>query len=200
MCSPTCLKLLQSSSSSHRLCGSQARQGWFWINTIFHKGTLQKLLSGFCPLRGAGYPPIPLRKKTAENGFFGQKTLILALFDPFFGDFPLGGEGAFRDFLCVRLKPQNSGYHKLCKGLHQKVWTQTKFFSPIIHHFVVISSFSQFTHFLKTLGQKGFFWVKTVFFGQEVHYYRKTGKSHYNYKNHHSSLLLAVALSHFLCT
>ena len=26
------------------------------------KGTCQKRSSGFCPLRGGGYPPIPLRK------------------------------------------------------------------------------------------------------------------------------------------
>ena len=32
-----------------------------------------------------GYPPIPLRKKSAKKtAIFGQKTLILALFDPFF--------------------------------------------------------------------------------------------------------------------
>ena len=42
------------------------------------------------------YPEIPLRKKSAKkSAIFGQKTLILALFDPFFrkifGNFPLGG-------------------------------------------------------------------------------------------------------------
>ena len=38
------------------------------------KGTYQKLLSGFFPLRGGGYPPIPL-------SFFGHN------------DFPLRGGG-----------------------------------------------------------------------------------------------------------
>ena len=42
------------------------------INTFMTKGTRQKLLSGFFPLRGGGYPPFPLR-------VFGQD------------DFPLRG-------------------------------------------------------------------------------------------------------------
>ena len=34
---------------------------------------------------GGGYPQIPLRKKSAKKtAIFGQKTPILALFDPFF--------------------------------------------------------------------------------------------------------------------
>ena len=40
------------------------------------KGTFQKLLSGFCPLRGGEYPPFPLR-------VFGQD------------DFPLRGGGGY---------------------------------------------------------------------------------------------------------
>ena len=33
------------------------------------------------------YPPIPLRKNSAKKtAIFGQKTLILALFDPFFDE------------------------------------------------------------------------------------------------------------------
>ena len=65
------------------------------------KGTCQKRFSGFCPLRGVvppcplsffehtvkggGYPPIPLRKNSAKKRLFlAKKTLILALFDPFF--------------------------------------------------------------------------------------------------------------------
>ena len=56
-----------------------------------YKGTFQKRFSGFCPLRGGGYPPIPLRKKTF---FLGPKTLFfaffyafLALFGPLYGLF-----------------------------------------------------------------------------------------------------------------
>ena len=44
-----------------------------------HKGTFQKLLSGFCPLRGGVYPPFPLR-------VFGQD------------DCPLRGEGGTPQF------------------------------------------------------------------------------------------------------
>ena len=29
------------------------------------KGPRQKRFSGFCPLRGGGYPPFPLRKKSS---------------------------------------------------------------------------------------------------------------------------------------
>ena len=70
-----------------------------------HKGTFQKLLSGFCPLRGGlvppnsvkeknllfshwfsvkgggGYPPIPLRKIPLKSSFFWSKNSI---FLPFF--------------------------------------------------------------------------------------------------------------------
>merc|ERR1711963_976225 len=48
-------------------------------NTTYaaYKGSFQKRFSGFCPLRGGGYPPCPLRKKT----FF------------FHTDFPLRGGG-----------------------------------------------------------------------------------------------------------
>ena len=51
-----------------------------------------------CPLRGGEVPPCPLRKKSAKKtAIFGQKALILALFDPFFrnffGDCPLRGGG-----------------------------------------------------------------------------------------------------------
>ena len=64
---------------------------------ILSKGSFHLRFSGFCPLRkktfffhtdfpsrGGGYPPIPLRKKSAKTAIFGRKTPILALFDPFF--------------------------------------------------------------------------------------------------------------------
>ena len=61
---------------------------WFFDSVIWRelvesfKGSFQKLLSGFFPLRGRGRGGTPqFAKKTA---IFGQKTLILALFDPFF--------------------------------------------------------------------------------------------------------------------
>ena len=78
---------------------------FFNVNlSIRHKGGRQKLLCGFCllregvppfplsffehndfPLRGGGlYPPISLGKNPLKTAIFGQKTLILALFDPFF--------------------------------------------------------------------------------------------------------------------
>ena len=48
-------------------------------------------MSDFRPLWGRGYPPIPLREKSAKKtAIFGKKTPILALFDPFFEEnFPL---------------------------------------------------------------------------------------------------------------
>ena len=51
---------------------------WFVLQIesfAYYKGSCQKRFSGFCPLRGGGYPPCPLRKKT----FF------------FHTDFPLRG-------------------------------------------------------------------------------------------------------------
>ena len=54
----------------------------FGESCISSKGAPQKLLSGVFPLRGRGRWGTPqFAKKTA---IFGQKTLILALFDPFF--------------------------------------------------------------------------------------------------------------------
>ena len=35
-----------------------------------YKGRFQKRFSGFLPLRGGGYPPIPLRKKSAKKRLF----------------------------------------------------------------------------------------------------------------------------------
>ena len=48
------------------------------IPTKFHlqacfkvcKGSCHLRFSGFCPLRGGGYPPIPLRKKSAKERLF----------------------------------------------------------------------------------------------------------------------------------
>ena len=34
------------------------------------KGSFQKRFSGFCPLRGGEYPPIPLRNKSAKKQQF----------------------------------------------------------------------------------------------------------------------------------
>ena len=67
----------------------------FGESCISSRGAPQKLLSGFFPLRGRGRGGTPqFAKKTA---IFGQKTLILALFDPclrkFFGHFLLRGGG-----------------------------------------------------------------------------------------------------------
>ena len=39
----------------------------------------------YCPLRGGGVPPLSVKEKFRQKTtIFGQKTLILALFDPFF--------------------------------------------------------------------------------------------------------------------
>ena len=58
---------------------------------IRHKGIPAHPLSvkGFwaqwLSVKGGGYPPISLRRKSAKKtAIFGQKTPILALFDPFF--------------------------------------------------------------------------------------------------------------------
>ena len=57
-------------------------------------------------------------------------------------------------------------------GPRRKVWTQTKILSPHIRYFVANQDLSRFTHFLEIFGQKKcLFWSKTVFLGQEVHYY-----------------------------
>ena len=54
----------------------------------------------------------------------------------------------------------------------RKVWTQTKILSPNIRYFVANWDLSRFTHFLEIFGQKKcLFGSKTVFLGQEVHYY-----------------------------
>ena len=54
-------------------------------------------------VKGGGvYPPIPLRKKSAKTAIFGQKTPILALFDPFFEEnfrqFSVKGGGVYPPF------------------------------------------------------------------------------------------------------
>ena len=41
------------------------------------KGSCHLRFSGFCPLKGGGGPPFPLRKKTF---FLGLKTLFFAFF------------------------------------------------------------------------------------------------------------------------
>ena len=73
------------------------------------KGSFQKLLSGFFPLRGGGYspfplrvfghndfplregggrcPPIPLRKKSAKNSYFRPKNANFSPFWPIFLEF-----------------------------------------------------------------------------------------------------------------
>ena len=48
------------------------------------KGRFQKRFSGFFPLRGGGYPPIPLRKKSAKKQLFWPKNAYFSPFDPFF--------------------------------------------------------------------------------------------------------------------
>ena len=54
----------------------------------------------------------------------------------------------------------------------RKLWTRTKILSPNIRYFVANKDFSRFTHFLEIFGQrKCLFGSKTVFLGQEVHYY-----------------------------
>ena len=44
------------------------------------KGTFQKRFSGFCPLGGGGYPPIPLRKIPLKSRFFWSESSIFCLF------------------------------------------------------------------------------------------------------------------------
>ena len=67
------------------------------------------------------------------------------------------------------------GWQKLCegtKGLRQKVWTRTKIWSPNIRYFVAILRFVAIDALFGRLwARKMLFWVKTVFLGQEVHYY-----------------------------
>ena len=70
---------------------------------------------------------------------------------------------------------EQAGWQKLCKGmkgLRQKVWTWTKILSPNICYFVGILRFVAIYALLEIFGQKmSFFGSKTVFLGQEVHYY-----------------------------
>ena len=41
-----------------KTCENHNKRSWEWYGIIVYKGTFQKLLSGFCPLRGVGvYPP-----------------------------------------------------------------------------------------------------------------------------------------------
>ena len=54
----------------------------------------------------------------------------------------------------------------------RKVWTWTKILSPNIRYFVGILRFVAIYALLEIFGQKmSFFGSKTVFLGQEVHYY-----------------------------
>ena len=59
------------------------------------------------------------------------------------------------------------------KGLRRKFWTQTKILIPNIRYFVVILRSVAIYAVLEDFGQKYclFFFVKTVFLRQEVHYY-----------------------------
>ena len=52
------------------------------------KGTFQKLLSGFCPLRG-GVPPIPIGNIPLKSRFFRSKKSIFCLFHTFLALFGL---------------------------------------------------------------------------------------------------------------
>ena len=62
--------------------------------------------------------------------------------------------------------------HGSTGGTRRKVRTRTKILSPNIRSFVADSDLSRFTHFLEIFGQKEcLFGSKTVFLGQEVHYY-----------------------------
>ena len=49
-------------TSSNMIFGKQDNSLLTFLSQ--RKGTFQKRFRGFCPLRGGGYPPIPLRKKT----------------------------------------------------------------------------------------------------------------------------------------
>ena len=73
------------------------------------------------------------------------------------------------------VKISKAGWQKLrgsTGGTRRKVWTRTKILSPNIGYFVANWDWSQFTHFLEIFGRKKcLFGSKTVFLGQEVHYY-----------------------------
>ena len=67
---------------------------------------------------GGGYPPIPLRKKSSKKRLFlAKKTLILALFDPFFEEnfqqFSVKGGGvpplSAKVFLAKRFSVKGAG-------------------------------------------------------------------------------------------
>ena len=68
------------------------------------------------------------------------------------------------------------GWQKLCegtKGIRWTVWTRTKILSPNIRYFVAMLRFVViYTLFGRLCARKGPFWVKTVFLGQKVHYYK----------------------------
>ena len=63
----------------------------FWLN--LSKGTCQKLLSGFCPLRGGSTPQFRLGKFRKKQVFRSKNSLLcllhafLALFGPLYGLF-----------------------------------------------------------------------------------------------------------------
>ena len=69
----------------HHMCDSMIPEG---ARQKLHSGIIPQSFFGQndFPLRGrGGDPPIPQRKNSAERtAIFGQKTLILVLFDPFF--------------------------------------------------------------------------------------------------------------------
>ena len=75
----------------------------------------------------------------------------------------------------AKIKDCNPGWQKLCegaKGLRWKVWIGTKILSPNIRYFAAILKLvAIYALFWKFLVKKNFFGSKTVFPGQEVHYY-----------------------------
>ena len=77
--------------------------------------------------------------------------------------------------ICYNLGVQGPGWQKLCegtKGLRRKVWTWTKILSPNICYIVVVLRFvAIYTIFGNLWAKKVIFGSKTVFLGQEMHYY-----------------------------
>ena len=64
----------------------------FSINLYLHKGTRQKLLSGFFPLRGGGYPAFPLSFfEHIDFPFRGGGVPPLSVKGFWQNDFPLRG-------------------------------------------------------------------------------------------------------------
>ena len=96
------------------------------------KGALQKLLSGFCPLRGGEYPPFPLR-------VFGQD------------DFPLRGGGGYPP-IPLRKIPLKSRYFRSqnCKfclfsfifsAFWSNIWPFWSIFKLILYKNIIFSPF-----------------------------------------------------------